>query len=79
MKDFHKDTPGSILSKNRSDLGAVTIGAELTRLGAKIHGAEVQGYFMRVVDMAAYVARMWHELGAVDLGAEFGLALSYGN
>ena len=69
MKDFHKDTPGSILSKNRSDLGAVTIGAELTRLGANSFDAKVQGHFLRVVDMATCVARTWHELGAVDLGA----------
>jgi len=41
----------------------VTIGAELTRLGAK-------GHFLRVVDVAACVAQTWHELGAVDLSAE---------
>ena len=52
------------------DLGAVTIGTKLTRLGAKAIGVEVQGHFLRVVDVAAYVARTWHELGAVDLGAK---------
>ena len=33
-------------------------------------GVEVQGYFLRVVDVAACVARTQHELGAVNLGAE---------
>jgi hypothetical protein len=41
-------------------LGAVIIDAKL--------GAEVQGHFLRVVDVTAYVTRTWHELGAVDLG-----------
>ena len=50
----------------------MTIGAELTRLGANCFGAEVQGHFPCVVGVAACVARMWHELGAVDLGAELG-------
>jgi len=27
------------------------------------------GQFLGVADVAACVARMWHELGAVDLGA----------
>ena len=54
------------------NLGTVTIGAELTRLGANCFGAEVQGHFLRVVDVAACVARTWHELGAVDLSAELG-------
>ena len=54
------------------DLSAVTIGAELTRLGANCFGVQVQGHFLRVVDAAACVARTWHELGAVDLGAELG-------
>jgi len=48
----------------------VTIDAELTPLGTKAIGPEVQGHFLRVVDTAAYVARTWHELGAIDLGAE---------
>ena len=52
------------------DLSAVIIGAELTRLGANCFGAEVQGHFLCVVDVAACVARTWHELGAVDLDAE---------
>ena len=47
----------------------MTIDAELTRLGANFFGAEVQGHFLRVVDVAVCVARTWHELGAVDLGA----------
>ena len=54
------------------DLSAVIIGAELTRLGANCFGAEVQGHFLCVVDVAACVARTWHELGAMDLGAELG-------
>ena len=52
-----------------SDLGTVTIGAELTRLCANCFGAEVQGHFLRVVNVAACVARTRHKLGAVDLGA----------
>jgi len=52
------------------NLGTVTIGAELTRLGANCFGAEVQGHFLRVVDVAACVARTWHELGANYYGAE---------
>ena len=47
----------------------MTIGAEFTRLGANCFGAEVQDHFLRVVEVAACVARTWHELGAVDLGA----------
>ena len=50
----------------------MTIGAELTRLGANSFDAEVQGHFLRVVDVAACVARTRHELGSVDLGAELG-------
>ena len=50
----------------------MTIDAELTRLVTNCFGAEVQGHFLRVVDVAACVARTWHELGAVDLGAELG-------
>ena len=50
----------------------MTIDAEFTRLGAKAIGAEVQGHFLRVVGVAACVARTWHELGAVDRGAELG-------
>ena len=61
---MHEYAPDSILSKNRTDLGAVTIAAELIRLDAKANGAEVQGHFLRVVDAAACVTRMWHELGA---------------
>jgi hypothetical protein len=52
------------------DLGAVIIDTELTRLGANCFGAKVQGHFLRVIDVSAYVAWTWHELGAVDLGAE---------
>jgi len=48
----------------------MTIGAELTRLGAKCFDAEVHGYFLRVVDVAACVARTWHELGA-ELGTNY--------
>ena len=48
------------------------IDVELIRLGANCFGAEVQGHFLRVVDVAACVARTWHELGAVDRGAELG-------
>ena len=48
----------------------MTIGAELTRLCANCFGAEVQGHFLRVVDVAACVARTWHKLGVVDLDAE---------
>ena len=43
----------------------MTIGAELTRFGAKVHGQ-----FLRVVDVAACVARTWRELAAVDLGVK---------
>ena len=50
----------------------MTIGAELTRLGAKCFDAEVHGYFLRVVDVAACVARTSHEFSVVDLGADFG-------
>ena len=50
----------------------MTIGTELTRLGAKAISAEVQGHILCVVDVAACVARMWHELGAVDLDVELG-------
>jgi hypothetical protein len=39
------------------DLGAVTIGAELTRLSGP-------GSFLGVIDVVACVALMWHELGA---------------
>ena len=42
----------------------MTIGAEFTRLGAKAFGVEVQGHFLRVVGVAACVARTWHELSA---------------
>jgi hypothetical protein len=37
-----------------------------------VFGVEVQGYFLRVVDVAVCVVRTWHELGAVDLGAKLG-------
>jgi hypothetical protein len=37
----------------------------LAPLGANCFGAEVQGHFLRVVDVGASV-----ELGAMDLGAE---------
>ena len=70
LKDFHKYAPDGILSKNGPSPQRVIIGAELTRLGANCFGAEVQGYFLHVVDVAACVARTWHELDAVDLGAE---------
>ena len=55
-----------------SYLGVVIIGAEFTRLSANCFGAEVQGHFLRVVNVAACVARTRHELGAVYLGAEVG-------
>ena len=50
----------------------MTISAGLTRLGANCFGAEVQDHFLCVVDAAACVVRTWHELGAVDRGAELG-------
>ena len=50
----------------------MTIDAEFTRLYANCFGAEVQSHFLRVVDVATCVARTWHELGTVDLGAELG-------
>jgi len=53
----------------------VTIGVELTRLGANCFDAEIQGHFMRVVGMSACVARTWHELGAVERST----VPSYGN
>ena len=51
------------------DLSAVTIGAEVVRLGINCFGVEVQGHLLGITDVAAYVAQMWHELGVVDLGA----------
>ena len=48
------------------------IDVELTRLGVNCFGAEVQGHFLCVVDVAACVARTWHELGAKIYGAELG-------
>jgi hypothetical protein len=53
----------------------VIIGAELTRFGANCFGAEVQGYFLGVADVANCVARMCHELGVIDLGAKLGAEL----
>jgi len=50
------------------DLGAVTFGTELTRLGASVPDAELLG---SVGDMAA-----GDELGVVDLGAELGARLT---
>ena len=58
------------------NLGTMTIGAELIRLAVNCFGAEVQGHFLRVVDVAACVARTRHELGSVDLGAELGAIFS---
>ena len=52
------------------DLSAVIIGAELTRLGANYFGAEVQGHFLHVIDVAIYVARMWYELGINCYGVD---------
>jgi len=52
------------------DLGAVIIDAELTRLDVNCFGVEVQGRFLGIADVATCVARMCHELGAVDLGAK---------
>ena len=46
------------------DLDAVIISAKLTR------GVEVQGHFLRVIDVVASVARTWHELGANCYGVE---------
>ena len=57
----------------------MTIDAEFTRLYANCFGAEVQSHFLRVVDVAACVARAWHELGAVDLDAELGAAFCGAN
>ena len=51
-------------------LDVMFIGVELTRLGVNCFGVEVQGHFLRVVDVAACVARTWHELGAKIYGAE---------
>ena len=51
----------------------MTIGAELTRLGANCFGAEVQGHFLHVVDVVACVARTWHEFGTVNLDAKIGV------
>ena len=50
----------------------MTIGAELTCLDTNCFGAEIQGHFLRAVDVAACMAWTWHELGAVDRGAELG-------
>ena len=72
LKDFHKYAPGVSFQKIDPDLGVVTISADVTRLGAKAIDAEVQGHFLCVVDVAACMARTWHELGAVDLGVELG-------
>jgi hypothetical protein len=44
-------------------LGAVIIGAEDTRLGANINGAEVPAH-------RADVALTWLELGAMNIGAD---------
>ena len=51
----------------------MTIGAELTRVGVNCLGAEVQGHFLRDVDVATCVAQTRHGLGVVDLGAELGV------
>jgi len=51
----------------------VTIGAQLTHVGVNCFGAEVQGHFLRDVDVATCVAQTRHELGVVDLGAELGV------
>ena len=66
-KDFHKYAPsGGILSK-KIDPGfdVVATNVEVARLSAMVIGVEVQGPFLRVVDVATCVARTWHELGAV--------------
>jgi hypothetical protein len=48
----------------------MTIGAEVVRLSANCFGVEVHNHFLGVADVAACVARMWHELGANCNGAE---------
>ena len=54
----------------------MTIGTELTRVGVNCFGAEVQGHFLRDVDVATCVAQTRHGLGVVDLGAELGTIFS---
>jgi hypothetical protein len=63
------------MNMRREESSFVTIDAELTRLGANCFSAEIQGYFLGVADVANCVARMCHELGAVDLGAKLGAEL----
>ena len=70
LKDFHKYAPDGILSKNGPSPQRVIIGAELTRLGANCFGAEVQGHFLHVVDVAVYVAQTWHELSVNCYGVD---------
>ena len=53
----------------------MTIGVELTRLGVNCFGAEVQGRFLDIANVATCVARMCHEFGAVDLSAKLGAEL----
>ena len=68
--NFFSNTPIAVsFRKMDPDLDAVIISAKLTR------GVEVQGHFLRVVDVAACVARTWHELGAVERST----VPSYGN
>jgi hypothetical protein len=52
LKDFHKYAPHTIFKKIDPDFGAITIGAEVTRLGA-----EVYDHFLRIVDIAAYMVQ----------------------
>jgi hypothetical protein len=51
-------------------LGAVTTGVVVAHLSTMVIGAEVQGQFLRIVDVAACMTRTWRELGTVDLGAK---------
>jgi len=64
LKDFHKYASSYILSKKIDPgLGVIATDTEVAHLS--VIGAEVQGPFLRVVDVATCVARTWHELGAV--------------
>ena len=48
------------------EVGVVTYGAEITRLGAISHDAELCESIQCGVNMEA----TWHHLGAIDLGSE---------
>ena len=66
----HASSHVNDMQKMTLNLGVNYFSAETCKLDAKTIGAEVQGHFLRVVDVAICVARTWHELGAEDLGAE---------